>query len=42
MSPLQGLFAAVAAVVLFLYGLQGFSHELQVIGGPHSSRGSGA
>jgi hypothetical protein len=32
MSPLQGLFAAVAAVVLFLYGLQGFSHELQVIG----------
>jgi phosphate:Na+ symporter len=33
MSPLQGLFAAVAAVVLFLYGLQGFSHELQVIGG---------
>ena len=33
MSPLQGLFAAVAAVVLFLYGLQGFSHELQGIGG---------
>ena len=34
MSPLQGLFAAVSAVVLFLYGLHGFSHELQTVGGP--------
>ncbi len=33
MSPLQGLFAAVSAVVLFLYGLHGFSDELQTVGG---------
>jgi Na/Pi-cotransporter len=34
MSRLQGLFAAVSAIVLFLYGLQGFSRELQAVGGP--------
>jgi Na/Pi-cotransporter len=33
MTPLQALFAAVSAVVLFLYGLQGFSRELQTVGG---------
>ena len=33
MTPLQALFAAVSAVVLFLYGLHGFSHELQTVGG---------
>ena len=33
MTPLQGLFAAISAVVLFLYGLQGFSRELQAVGG---------
>ncbi|MFM0469916.1 Na/Pi cotransporter family protein [Paraburkholderia strydomiana] len=33
MTPIQGLFAAVSAVLLFLYGLQGFSRELQDVGG---------
>lgn len=33
MTLLQGIFAAISAVVLFLYGLQGFSRELQEIGG---------
>ncbi len=33
MSPLHGLFAAISAVILFLYGLQGFSRELQAVGG---------
>jgi Na/Pi-cotransporter len=33
MTFVQGLFAAISAVVLFLYGLQGFSRELQEIGG---------
>ena len=33
MSPLQVIFAAISAVVLFLYGLQSFSEELQNIGG---------
>src|SRR5215471_8478126 len=33
MTPFQGLFAAVSAVVLFLYGLQGFSTELRAVGG---------
>jgi Na/Pi-cotransporter len=33
MSPLQGLFAAVSAIILFLYGLHGFSTELQTVGG---------
>lgn len=33
MTPFQGIIAAIAAVVLFLYGLQGFSQELQNIGG---------
>ena len=33
MSTLQVLFAAVAAIMLFLYGLQGFSRELQTVGG---------
>ena len=34
MTPLHGLFAAISAVILFLYGLQGFSRELQAVGGP--------
>jgi len=33
MTPFQGLFAAISAVILFLYGLQGFSRELQAVGG---------
>lgn len=33
MSELQALFAAVAAVILFLHGLQGFSRELRAVGG---------
>ncbi len=33
MTSLHGLFAAVSAIVLFLYGLQGFSREIQTIGG---------
>jgi Na+/phosphate symporter len=33
MTALQGVTAAVSAIVLFLYGLQGFSSELQVVGG---------
>lgn len=33
MSKLQTLFAAISAVTLFLYGLQGFSRELQAVGG---------
>ena len=33
MTPLKGLVGAVSAVVLFLYGLQSFSHELQTVGG---------
>lgn len=33
MTELQALFAAIAAVVLFLHGLQGFSHELRTAGG---------
>jgi Na/Pi-cotransporter len=33
MTGLQGLFAAIAAIVLFLYGLHGFSQELQAVGG---------
>ena len=33
MTGLQGLIAAVAAIVLFLYGLHGFSRELQTVGG---------
>jgi Na/Pi-cotransporter len=33
MTPLQGLTAALSAIVLFLYGLQGFSNELQAVGG---------
>ena len=33
MTPFRGIIAAIAAVVLFLYGLQGFSQELQSIGG---------
>ncbi|HXY38981.1 MAG TPA: Na/Pi symporter, partial [Vicinamibacteria bacterium] len=33
MTGLHGLFAAVSAVVLFLYGLQSFSRELQAVGG---------
>jgi Na/Pi-cotransporter len=32
-TPFQGLFAAVSAVILFLYGLHGFSNELQTVGG---------
>jgi Na/Pi-cotransporter len=33
MSVLDGLIAALAAVVMFLYGLQGFSQEVQAVGG---------
>jgi phosphate:Na+ symporter len=33
MSHFQFVFAAISAVVLFLYGLQGFSKELQTAGG---------
>lgn len=33
MSHFQFIFAAISAVVLFLYGLQGFSKELQTVGG---------
>ena len=33
MTELQGLFAALSAIVLFLYGLQGFSRELRSTGG---------
>jgi phosphate:Na+ symporter len=33
MSTLQGLTAALSAIVLFLYGLQAFSSELQIVGG---------
>lgn len=33
MSQMQAVFAALSAVVLFLYGLQGFSRELQAVGG---------
>jgi Na/Pi-cotransporter len=33
MTFVQGVFAAISAVILFLYGLQGFSRELQEIGG---------
>jgi len=32
-TPLQGLIAALSAIVLFLFGLQGFSSELQTVGG---------
>ncbi len=33
MTRFQALFAAISAVVLFLYGLQSFSRELQSVGG---------
>ncbi len=33
MTGLQGLIAALSAIVLFLYGLHGFSRELQTVGG---------
>jgi Na/Pi-cotransporter len=33
MTPLQGLTAALSAIVLFLFGLQSFSSELQSVGG---------
>jgi Na/Pi-cotransporter len=33
MTPFQGFTAALSAIVLFLYGLQGFSSELQIVGG---------
>jgi len=33
MTGMRGLFAAVSAIVLFLYGLQSFSRELQAVGG---------
>jgi phosphate:Na+ symporter len=33
MSVVQTLFAAVSAIILFLYGLQGLSRELQTVGG---------
>jgi Na/Pi-cotransporter len=34
MSGFQGFMAAFAAIILFLYGLQGFGRELQAVGGP--------
>jgi phosphate:Na+ symporter len=33
MTPFEGIIAAVAAIVLFLHGLQGFSREVQAVGG---------
>src|SRR5215813_3820728 len=33
MTPFQDITAAVAGIVLFLYGLQRFSSELQTVGG---------
>lgn len=33
MTGLQSFFAVVAAIVLFIYGLQGFSRELRAVGG---------
>ncbi len=33
MTGLQSIYAAGSAVVLFIYGLQGFSRELQTVGG---------
>ena len=33
MSNLRIIFATVSAIVLFLYGLEAFSHEIQTIGG---------
>jgi phosphate:Na+ symporter len=33
MSSLRILFAAISAIVLFLYGLEAFSRELQAVGG---------
>lgn len=33
MTPFQGIVAAISAIVLFLYGLQAFSQELQSVGG---------
>lgn len=33
MTGLQSLFAAISAIVLFIYGLQGFSRELRAVGG---------
>jgi Na+/phosphate symporter len=34
MTRLHALWAVIAAIVLFLYGLQSFSRELQTVGGP--------
>ena len=33
MTGFQSFFAAVSAIVLFIYGLQGFSRELRAVGG---------
>src|SRR6201997_4465066 len=33
MSNLRILFTAISAIVLFLYGLEGFSREIQAVGG---------
>jgi phosphate:Na+ symporter len=33
MTGLQSIFAAASAIVLFIYGLQGFSRELRAVGG---------
>jgi len=33
MTGLQSFFAAISAIVLFIYGLQGFSRELRAVGG---------
>jgi phosphate:Na+ symporter len=42
MTPLQGLCAAISAVILFLHGLQGFSRELQALEVRRCSHGWGA
>ena len=38
MSSFRILLAVVSAIVLFLYGLEGFSHEIQRVGGATLSR----
>jgi Na/Pi-cotransporter len=38
MTTFQIIIAAVAAIVLFLHGLQGLSHELQIVGGERLQR----
>jgi len=42
MSSLRILFAAISAIVLFLYGLEAFSRELQAVGGETLRKGLGS